>query len=105
VRVGVCVGPSKLLAVCEREWPGGHLVINKIGRNFVMVRCGQYFILSIYIAPSESNLEFHKTLDELGTAICAAGSKCVVTDDFNAKSVLWRSPGFDWHGRVGPEAY
>jgi len=26
----------------------------------MMVRYGQYFILSIYIAPSESNFEFHK---------------------------------------------
>jgi len=28
------------------------------------------------------------------------GGGCIITGDFNAKSVLWRSPGSDWRGLV-----
>jgi len=44
-------------------------------------------MFAIYIAPSESNADFHKTLDELGIAVRAVGGGCVITSDFNAKSV------------------
>jgi len=65
-----------------------------------MVRYNQYYFLSIYIAPSETNQNFHETLDDLSMVICASGRGCVVTGDFNAKSVLWGSPSSDWHGSV-----
>jgi len=55
-----------------------------IGRNYVAVRCRSNYIFSVYIAPSESDNDFNKTLDELETAIRASGGRCVITGDFNA---------------------
>jgi len=53
----------------------------------------------MYIAYSESNHDFHCTLDELSTTIHAIGGNLViVTGDFNSKSTLWGSPRTDWRG-------
>jgi len=68
-------------------------VLNKIGRNYIVLKCDSLYFFSIYIAPSESNLEFHNTLDELNTVIRAASGRCIITGDFNAKSTLWGGRG------------
>jgi len=56
----------------------------------------RYFIFSVYIAPRESNADFHNTLDELSNAVRDLGGNCIIADDFNAKSTLWGSPHSDW---------
>jgi len=65
-----------------------------------MVRYNQYYFLSIYISPNESDEDFQDTLDDLHLDICASGGGCVITGDFNAKSVLWGSPRTNWRGSV-----
>jgi len=70
--------------------------VHKTGRNFVVVQFNQYYFFSVYIAPSETNNDFHVTRDELSAVIRATGGGCVVTGDFNVKSILWESPGSVW---------
>jgi len=47
----------------------------KSGRNFIVTECKQHYIFSVYIAPSEDNMNFHVTLDEVGEAVRAAGGR------------------------------
>jgi len=88
-------------------------VLMKAGRNFVALKCGNFCIFSVYIASSESDINFHLTLDDLGAVVRTAGGRCIVTGDFNAKSILWGGLGHrlarlcaremgDW---PGPKAY
>jgi len=54
----------------------------KSGRNFIVLKCNQYHVFSVYIAPSEDNVSFYVILDEMGTAIRAIGDRCIITGDF-----------------------
>jgi len=58
-----------------------------------------FFIVSVYIAPSESDRDFNVTLDRLSAIICMTGA-CIISGDFNAKSLSWGSPRTDWRGSV-----
>jgi len=71
-------------------------ILKKTGRNFLVFKYSRYFIFSVYIAPRESNADFHNTLDELSNAVRDLGGNCIIADDFNAKSTLWGSPHSDW---------
>jgi len=73
-------------------------VLYKIGRNYIVIKCDSFYFFSVYISPSESNLCFHNSLDELDMVIRAAGGRCIVTGDFNAKSTLWGGRVSDWRG-------
>jgi len=75
-------------------------VAYKLGRNYVMARYNQYYFLPIYISPNDSDQVVHETLDDLDADIRASGGGCVITEDFNAKSVLWGSPRTNWRGSV-----
>jgi len=72
----------------------------KISRSFVVVRYKHLHLFSVYISPSESRHDFNVTIDELSTVIRAVRGECIVAGDFNAKSVLWGSPGSDFRGLV-----
>jgi len=87
----IYVGTKEVLHKC---------VLNRSGRNYVIVRCGQFYIFSIYLSPNESDASFYNSLDELCAIIRDIGSNCVVTGNFNSKSTWWGSPGSDWRGRV-----
>jgi len=78
----------------------GRCSLNKAGRNFVAISCERYNLFSVYIAPSESNEDFHTTLDELSAAVHHLGDNHIITGDFNAKSALWGCARTDWRGSV-----
>jgi len=82
-----------------------HHLINKclnykIDRNYVIVKFKQFLIIFVYIAPSENDRDFNVILDRLSTAIRGSGGNCIVTGDFNAKSLLWGSSRTNWRGSV-----
>jgi len=70
----------------------------KAGRNFIVVKCNELYIFSVYIAPSENNVSFHVTLNEMGTAVRAIGRRCIIAGDFNAKSTMWGGSRTDLRG-------
>jgi len=69
-------------------------------RNFVVIKYKYLFIISVYIAPSESDREFNVTLDRLAAVIRSSGGNCIIAGDFNAKSPLWGGPRTNWRGSV-----
>jgi len=73
-------------------------VTKKIGRNYIVVDFNNFYLFSIYIAPSENNNAFHNTLDLSLVIHTLGGSRIVVTGDFNLKSTFWGSPRSDWRG-------
>jgi len=75
-------------------------VLKETGRNFIMIKCEQFYILSIYLSPNESDVSFYDSLDKLCAIIRDTGGNCVVVGDFNCKSIWWGSPGTDWRGRA-----
>jgi len=69
MHIGARLGSPLPTLVCERQWAHGifvqsrdpifECILTKVGRNFVIVKYNQVFILSVYIAPSESDLDFN----------------------------------------------
>lgn len=58
-------------------------------RDFVIVRCGHLYVVSIYISPSIRVDEFLNIIEELGRHIRNVEGEIIVCGDFNAKSRLW----------------
>jgi len=66
---------------------GSNILNNKcvtyvIDRNFVIVKFKQMYIVSVYIAPSESDHDFNVTLDKISTIIRNCGGNFIVTGDY-----------------------
>jgi len=75
-------------------------VTYKINMNFVVIKYERIHVFSIYIAPSEDRHRFNVILDELSAVIRTIDGDCIITGDFNAKSVLWGSPSSNFRGMV-----
>jgi len=78
----------------------GRCLPEKIGRNFIVARCDWFFLFSVYISPNEDDANVNLILDDLSEAVRNLGGRCIVSEDFNAKSTLWGSPVTDWRGSV-----
>lgn len=72
-------------------------------RDFVVATMGEYNIISCYISPNASNVDFQTFLDEIGVALLNLPGKTVICGDFNAKSRLWGSPRTDLRGEYVEE--
>jgi len=55
--------------------PYGHYQFKRMPFGLILLKCNSFHILSVYIAPSESDVDFHNTLDELEAVIRRAGSR------------------------------
>jgi len=74
----------------------GRCALIKAGSNFVVVKCDDYYLFSIYIAPSVHGAVFHSTLDELrelSAVRTAVGSSptCVRDNGSSIIDLTWSS--------------
>jgi len=67
-------------------------IIYHTDKNFVVIKYKQCYIASVYIVSSVNDRDFNVTLDKLSTVNRMTGGDCIISVDFNAKSLLWGSP-------------
>ncbi|XP_046742523.1 uncharacterized protein LOC124409151 [Diprion similis] len=73
------------------------------GRGYVVVRCGDIVLVSVYISPNVSLDEYSAYLDDLTSAIQSTGANgrgVVVGGDFNGRSRMWDPSGVNQRGEL-----
>jgi len=76
-------------------------VLSHTGRDFVVVKFGQVYVVSVYVSPSERLNYFLDFLEELRDYyLSIRGSVMLIGGDFNARSSFWGDSACNKRGEV-----
>lgn len=70
----------------------------RAGPRFVVIQCGPYMVISVYVSPRIGLREFNVFLDKLSEAMAARADKIICGGNFNAKATLWGASSTDGRG-------
>jgi len=75
----------------------------KQAENFVTVKWGDIFLISIYISLNANRSDFLTFLDELTTEVHLRKERVLICGDFNSKSTHWEGKRTDTRGALVEE--